>query len=109
MTPTPTAPTPAELTDSTLVMRADDQVATDIEGRTVILGIRSGRYHQLNPMGSRIWTELESPCTVGALCQQLQQQYAVDADTCSRDVEAFLGGLLAQGLVRLAPAEAANP
>lgn len=78
------------LTETTIAARADNKVAAEIGDETVILDIESGFYFQLNVTGARIWTLLESPRSIGALCEKLQAAFEIDADTCRSEVTSFV-------------------
>jgi len=82
------------LTDTTIAARADNKVAAEIGDETVILDIESGYYFQLNVTGARIWSLLESPLSIGALCEKLQTAFEIDADTCRSEVIAFVETML---------------
>lgn len=63
---------------------------TDVGGTIITMNIESGYYHELNPVASRIWQIIETPQSVGTICEHLVQEYDVDADDCVRDVVEFL-------------------
>jgi hypothetical protein len=66
---------------------------------TTLLDEDSGQYWNLNPTGVLVLrTLLEGGTPVQAM-QELTAQYAVDAETASRDVEDLVGGLHSAGLV----------
>lgn len=69
-----------------------DMVCGDIEGELVALHIPSGRYLHLNGSAGAIYTLLQEhgPLTAEAICEHLRARYAVDAQTCAREVADFL-------------------
>jgi hypothetical protein len=56
----------------------------------VMLGVNAGRYYGLNAVAMRIWEMLETPMTPADLCECLQGEFAVDAQTCAEEVQEFL-------------------
>jgi hypothetical protein len=82
--------------DESLLTTASD------EGITMIGDSQSEVYH-LDAVGLRIWSLLEDPCSVSAVCQALQEEFSVDPETCERDVIAFLEQLRDKGLIQIVP------
>jgi Coenzyme PQQ synthesis protein D (PqqD) len=78
-----------------------DGVSTaDTDYGTTLLDTDSGDYWTLNPTGALVLQTLLHGGTPGQAAKTLTEQYAVDADTASQDVQDLLGGLQAAGLVR---------
>jgi coenzyme PQQ synthesis protein D (PqqD) len=59
----------------------------------------SGQYWNLNPTAAVALRTLLDGGTTAEAVQELTEQYAVDADTASRDVEDLLGELHSAGLI----------
>jgi Coenzyme PQQ synthesis protein D (PqqD) len=66
---------------------------------TTLLDEDSGQYWNLNPTGVIVLRTLLEGGTPAQAVQELTAQYAVDAETASRDVEDLVGGLHSAGLV----------
>lgn len=78
----------------------DGVSAADTDYGMALLDEDNGRYWNLNPTASlALRTLLDGGTTVQAV-QELTQQYAVDADTASQDIEDLLGELHSAGLVK---------
>ena len=90
------------LTPEVVIAQGDDQVSTVVDGETVLMNIGNGKYFQLDDIGSRIWTLIETPMAVSAVCDQLVQEFDVDRAACETDVLALLARLLANDLIRVA-------
>lgn len=58
-----------------------------------LMNIESGNYLVLSRVGGRIWEMLDVPMTLDAIRAQLLTEYDVDAETCSREVNAFVEAL----------------
>ena len=71
------------------------------------VGERSIVYHPelrkavvLNPMGSWLWSQLESPLTQEQLEKKLQERFPeVSSERLKNDVEAFVQHLLSEGVL----------
>jgi len=70
-------------------------------GETVILDLNSGIYYGLDVVGARVWTLIEHVISVQAVCETIVSEYDVDAETCSRDVLAFVNQMRDIGLVEV--------
>jgi hypothetical protein len=70
----------------------------------VLFSSDSEVYFGVNPVGSIIWDLLPSSGTFEELCATLSQRFSdVGLDRITRDVQAFLSDLRANGLVIDAP------
>jgi hypothetical protein len=73
--------------------------AADTDYGIALLDEDSGQYWNLNPTGALVLRTLLGGGTPAQAVQALTEEYAVDADTASRDVDDLVGGLLSAGLV----------
>lgn len=69
---------------------ADGLVLLDVDGGLVLTS---------NAIGARIWQLLEERRTGDEIADVLVREYAIATDTAMRDVRAFVGDLLARGLL----------
>lgn len=90
-----------ELSDSTKVVATDDQLATSVDGETVILQLESGTYYGFNDVASRIWELIQEPRTVADVRDEILAEYDVSPDRCARDVASTLTDMADAGLVEL--------
>jgi hypothetical protein len=91
---------PNELFDpKAVVRRIDEQVHCALEGSVVVMTLADGKYFELNPIAARIWDELAEPIAISELIDRLLRDYDVDADTCQREVNAWLGEMRTLGLL----------
>lgn len=84
---------------SARLQRIHEQVHTVLDGSVVVMTLADGNYFELNPVGARIWAELEQPVTVPELVDRLLADYDVDGETCRIEVEAWLLKMHDLGLV----------
>lgn len=88
-----------KLNTNDTLSRNPDAIFTEIDGETVIMSVEKGSYYGMNSVGGDIWSALESPLTVSALCESLAQIYDADISTISEDVLPYLEKLLGEGLL----------
>jgi Coenzyme PQQ synthesis protein D (PqqD) len=70
-----------------------------INERPVVLGISAGAYFDFNQVGAEIWSMLDRPRSVAAICQMLLETHDVDVEVMRQDVVKFLQTLIDHGLV----------
>ena len=87
------------VTDSTIVARAPGKFAAAIDDETVILDADSGHFFQLSVSAARIWSLLDRPTSLAALCARLEADFDVDAETCAIAVQGFIGVMHKRGLI----------
>ena len=87
------------LTAETWIQRSDTVLSSPLSGAIVMMNIESGNYFDLDGTGARIWSLIESPRTVGDLCDELMVEFDVDRETCLSQVIEFIGELSANNLV----------
>ena len=84
------------------VVAASDLVATRVDDEVVILSLRSGEYHGLNPVAASIWERVQAPSTVESLRDSLLEEYdGVTAEQCEDEVLATLTRLRELGLIEV--------
>jgi PqqD family protein of HPr-rel-A system len=72
---------------------------------TVVLNLRTGQYHGLNPVAGRMLEALETAPTAGATVAELAREYGVEPAQVERDLIALCQGLLARGLIEMGDAD----
>jgi hypothetical protein len=83
----------------TLKLR-DGVSAADTDYGMALLDEDSCQYWNLNPTAALALRTLLDGASTAQAVKELTEQYAVDADTASQDVEALLGELRSAGLVK---------
>jgi PqqD family protein of HPr-rel-A system len=74
---------------------------------TVVLNLRTGQYHGLNPTAGRMLEALDAAPTVGATVPELAQEYGVEPAKVESDLLALCQGLLERGLIEIVDADPA--
>jgi Coenzyme PQQ synthesis protein D (PqqD) len=86
----------------TMALR-DGVAAADTDYGITLLDEDSGQYWTLNPTAALALRTLLDGGTPAQAVRELTEQYAVDAATATRDVEALVGELHSAGLVKEQP------
>lgn len=89
------------ISNSSVVVAAKDQVATDLAGEVVILDLKSETYYSLNSVGARIWALIQEPTRPDQIRDTILAEYEVEPDRCQRDILALLQDMAARGLVEI--------
>ncbi len=68
---------------------------------TVVLNLRTGKYHGLNPTAGRMLDALESAPSMAAVVPELADAYGVEQSQIEADLIALCRGLLERGLIEI--------
>ena len=98
-------PTGESLTSTAILARNnDDLLTTVVDGELIGMSVEQGACYGLNVVATRIWELLGEPRSIDSLCQQLTDEYDVDAGKCLREVLDLVEELRAEGLVNVSAA-----
>jgi hypothetical protein len=87
-----------------MTLRLRDGVsAADTDYGMALLDEDSGQYWNLNPTAALALRTLLAGGTAAQAVRELTEQYAVDADTATQDINDLLGELHSAGLVKEQP------
>jgi len=89
------------LTRSSIVVAAEHQTSAEVDGESVILDLEEGVYYGLNPVGARIWAELQEPASVEEIAAAITAEYDVDSAQCLEDVLSLLRNLEENDLIEV--------
>ena len=84
---------------NSLVSRSADQVSTTLQDEVVILNVKTGKYYNLNPVGSRIWELIEQPASVNLIVDAIMNEYNVERERCLQDISNILQSMQGAGLI----------
>lgn len=90
-----------DISTSSIVVAAKDQVSSDLAGETVLLSMQSAMYYGLDQVGSRIWELVREPIRVSEIRNAIMAEYDVEQERCEADVLAFLRELSGKGLIEV--------
>ena len=107
MTEHKTQPNESDVTiiPTSLVSRNEATVFTDLDDTIVMMDVEEGQYYELDQIGARIWTLLETGRSVADLCDALSAEFDVDPDTCRRDTLEFLQTACTMRIVHIQPVQ----
>jgi PqqD family protein of HPr-rel-A system len=74
---------------------------------TVVLNLRTGKYHGLNPTAGRMLEALEESPTAGTVVPELAREFGVEPAKVESDLVALCQGLLERGLIEMVDADPA--
>jgi len=72
---------------------------TSIEGQAVLMDKKNGTYLGLDDVGSCIWEGLADRKSLAEVGDILLREYDVEQEELKQDMQAFIGTLLARGLI----------
>jgi hypothetical protein len=74
---------------------------------TVMLNLRTGKYHGLNPTAGRMLEALDAAPMAGAAVPELAREYGVEPAKIENDLIALCQGLLERELIEIVDADPA--
>jgi Coenzyme PQQ synthesis protein D (PqqD) len=89
------------IADATMISRSPSVLAAEVSGEIVMMSIERGHYFGLDDIGSDIWKRIEPPCSFATLIDGLAADYEADRAAIAADVQALLGRMAEQDVVRL--------
>lgn len=89
------------VTPHSIVKATPDHVATDLAGKTAILGLKNRTYYTLDDVGSPIWSLIQTESSVQDVQKTLLQRYEVEPVQCERDLLEFLQKLADLDLIEV--------
>lgn len=90
------------LTKYSRVRQESTLACAEVGEDLVMLHLERNAYYDTDAIGADIWRRMAEPVVVGELCEALVDVYDVDAETCVRDVLAFLEDAHREGVVHVA-------
>ena len=90
-----------EISLSTRVKRKEIFVS-EIGDELILFDEDAGRYFATGPVGARIWEWIATERSIGEICDALQKEFEVSAETCETECMAFVARLKDQGLASIA-------
>jgi hypothetical protein len=88
-----------KLTLENVVVQAEGNIVSDMDGEKVMLNVSKGKYFNLGDVGGVIWDALSAPRSIRNLVQILMVEYNVEQSVCEEHVLSFLENLLENELI----------
>jgi hypothetical protein len=92
------------LQPETVVMRACKPLESLFADGLLLCDLETGDVISLNATAHAIWEAMAEPITIAAICEALQQRFAVSEDQCLRDLATALAEFERRRFVRMRPA-----
>jgi len=83
----------------TFRLRQQDLVWRVIDAEAIVLDNRTSQYLSVNRTGARLWELLSEGTSYRRLVSELVDQYGVDADQATADLDVFLADCTERGLL----------
>ena len=74
-------------------------LSVELDGERVLYDTATGRLHQLDPVGSVVWSCLDGATDLDELSADLSEAFGAERSRVRSDVEALVRQLAAEGLV----------
>jgi hypothetical protein len=91
------------LTSDSRLFQSPDVMANEQGGITILMCLRSSRFHTLDEVGSLVWRALFAGRTTSEVIAEVAQACDASADHIANDIKTFLRQLHAIGLVSFQP------
>ncbi len=88
-----------ELGPDTKVKQSGDVITREISGQLVILTPAEGTIHELDELGSFIWSLCAEPASLETITASIVAEYDVESEVAAKDLAEFLAKLLDAGAV----------
>jgi hypothetical protein len=82
-----------------IIVASPDHVFGDLNGETILLSSTTNLYYGLDPVGSRIWSMIQQPQRMSAICASLVEEFEVNPNDCERDTRQFIQKMADANLV----------
>ncbi|MXO57605.1 PqqD family protein [Pontixanthobacter gangjinensis] len=79
-----------KLSAKCVVKRNEDVLFSEVADGMSLMDIDSGKYFHFDQTGSVIWKQIDGDLTISQLCENVQREFDVDAETCAADTIEFL-------------------
>lgn len=89
------------LSGHSIVFATKEQVSCILAEDIVILNLRHGTYHGLNPVAARIWNLIQKPIIINEIRDAILNEYDVGPEQCERDLMQLLQELIEVGLIEV--------
>jgi hypothetical protein len=78
-----------------------DVLVQQLQGESVLLNLRTGRYFGLDQVGTRMWTVLTTAESLQAAYDALLAEYEVDGHRLDQDLRTLVEKLVEHGLLEV--------
>jgi hypothetical protein len=86
--------------DRLFLVNAPSVVSEIIDGEVIVMNLKSGNYYSSDKVGAVVWAWMEEGKSESEIMKLAGSRYRASAQKIHDDLQAFLGRLLEEGLVR---------
>jgi hypothetical protein len=83
------------------ISKGKDIKYKELDSKSVLLNLETGRYYTLNRVGTFIWDLIDGETNTNAIVDKVIDRFSVERDEASNDVKALLKSLREEGLIDL--------
>lgn len=83
----------------TLVVKCHDTLCDQVDDEIVVMNVDNGAFYGLDVVGTEIIKFIDQPRRVREIRDHLLARYAVDSETCERQLLSLLDELVAENLI----------
>ena len=87
------------MTSHPAVRLSADVVFRELDGQTVLLDFKTGRYFGLNAVGTRLWALIAEGAGIAPAIDAIAAEFDAPRDEIARDVEELVTELVTRGLL----------
>jgi hypothetical protein len=87
---------------ATRLVVPDHVVRREFAAETVVLNLKTGKYHGLNPTAGRMLDELEGSGTISGAAKVLAKEYGIPVDDMEEDLLVLCRQMLERELIEVA-------
>ena len=88
-----------ELRTTSLIMRNEDLLYSDIGEEVLLLNEDLGSCFTLNETAARLWYLLRKPMKLMSIADMLMEEYEIDRDTCLDEITSLVRRLIDKNIV----------
>ena len=88
-----------KLEPETIVSQAANVISREIDGHLVLLTASSGTVHELDEVGSYIWSLCATPVSIASMTEKVVAEYDVKKNEAEEDLASFIAELIELGAV----------
>lgn len=85
--------------DTQSYRRSEQALFAEVGNDLVALHVANGQCYGMENVAAEVWNLLEQPSNLQQLCSRLVERYAVEPETCRREVSALLRQFEQEGLI----------
>jgi len=78
---------------------SEDVTWRDVDEEMIVLHLPTGKYYTFNNTGHLAWQQLAEGKDTSEITFQIMEKYEIDKETATKDLQAFISGLVEHKLI----------